>query len=81
MTFVIPFTFSLYMFIVLTFVLCTVAFFATTNIAKDEDEEIDFTFGLSAMIIAHGLLLQGAPYEPNKSSSRLVITINSHPIP
>ncbi len=70
LTYVIPFTGVLYILIVATIFVTTAGLFITTYFGRDIREDYHFTFGLDAMITLHGLLNQGAPYEPQKISSR-----------
>ena len=76
MTYVVPFTLSLYVFTLMTFILCTIAFYVTSNVAKDKNEYFDFPLGLCTMTVAHGLLLQSTSFEPSKISSRFSNVFN-----
>ncbi len=76
-TFIVPFTKFLFICIGATFVICSAGLFATTYLGRGIHEDHAFSFGLDAMIILHGMMLQGAPYEPQKYSSRFSKKIRS----
>ncbi len=70
MTYINPFEKYTWLLIGITIVVCGVFLFVTTRFGDGIEEDYDFDFLLSLMIMIHGMLNQGAPYEPKKLSAR-----------
>ena len=64
----------MWVFVAAAIFLCIIIFHATTILKFKEDSE-RFTIGLSVLVIVHGFLGQGAPYEPQSYSSRIVFLV------
>ena len=69
MTFIKPFSIPTWLFVMITFFVSIGTYFSIAQMGKTgpKEEEDD----LSIMITVHGLLLQGTPFEPSKTSLRI----------
>ncbi len=70
MTYLSPFEKYTWILIGITIVVCGFLHFITASFGKVIEEDYEFDFSLSLMIMIHGMFNQGAPYEPKKASTR-----------
>ena len=72
LTFIAPLHPHMWLCIFFTLVVCTLIYALTAKFGRYLKEDHNFDLSLSAMVVIHGIISQGAPYEPQKMSTRVV---------
>ena len=75
-TYLVPFTPIMWILTFLTILLCFITFHLTNYINNSfTQDDSQFNWSLTLMVILHGFLGQGAPYEPKSYSTRVVFYV------